>query len=116
MNLIKKLWELRIKNFNSNLQESRQSLARPQYYVLNPVCNNDCKRMSSDTACSKHLLEIKNAVSLADFQNTWNQMNTLHEIKVKNANRLIIGQLNINPLRNKFEILEELINDSANDR
>ena len=106
MNLIKKLRGFRTKNFNSNLQESGQSLARPQYYVLNPVCNNDCKRMS-DTACSKHLSKIKHAVSLADFQNTWNQMNTLHEIKVKNANRLIIDQLNKNSLRNKFEMLEE---------
>ena len=41
--------------------------------------------------------------------NAGNQMNTLHEIRVKNANRLIIGHLNVNSLRNKFEILEELI-------
>ena len=41
--------------------------------------------------------------------NAGNQMNTLHEIRVKNANRLIIGHLNVNFLRNKFEMLEELI-------
>ena len=36
-------------------------------------------------------------------------MNTLHEVRIKNANRLIIGHLNVNSLRNKFEMLEELI-------
>ena len=38
-------------------------------------------------------------------------MNTLHEIRIKNANRLIIGHLNVSPLRNKFQMLEELIKD-----
>ena len=38
-------------------------------------------------------------------------MNTLHEKRIKNANRLIIGHLNVNSLRNKFEMLEELIKD-----
>ena len=37
MNLIKKLRELRRRNFNINWQESGRSLARPQYYVLNCV-------------------------------------------------------------------------------
>ena len=70
-------------------------MARPQYYVLNSVCNNDCKR-SSDTAGPKHLVEIKHASSPADFQDAGNQMNTLHEIRIKKANQLIIGHLNVN--------------------
>ena len=86
MNLIKKLRELRRRKFNKNWQQSGQSLARPQYYVLNSVCNNDCKR-KSDTAGPKHLVEIKHASSPADFQDAGSQMNTLHEMK--NANRLI---------------------------
>ena len=88
MNLIKKLRELRRRKFNKNWQQSGQSLARPQYYVLNSVCNNDCKR-KSDTAGPKHLVEIKHASSPADFQDAGSQMNTLHEIRMKNANRLI---------------------------
>ena len=40
-------------------------------------------------------------------------MNTLHEIRIKNANRLIIGHLNVNSLRNKFKMLEELIKDKT---
>ena len=41
-------------------------------------------------------------------------MNTLHEIRIKTANRLINGHLNVNARRNKFEILEELIKDEIN--
>ena len=62
MNLIKKLRELRRRKFNRNWQQSGQSLARPQYHVLNSVCNNDCKR-KPDTANPKHLVEIKHASS-----------------------------------------------------
>ena len=40
-------------------------------------------------------------------------MNTLHEIRIKNANRLIIGHLNVNSLRSKFQMLEELIKDKT---
>ena len=38
-------------------------------------------------------------------------MNTLHEIRTKNANRLITGHSNVHSLRNKFQMLEELIKD-----
>ena len=65
-----------------------------------------------DTAGLKHLLEIKRGSSSADFQDIGNQMNTLHEIGIQNANRLIIGHLNINSLQNKFEMLEEIIKDT----
>ena len=54
---------------------------------------------------------MKHASSSADFQDKGNQMNTLHKIRIKNANRLIIGHLNVNSLRNKFQMLEELIKD-----
>ena len=101
MDLIKKFQELRRKSFNRNWQ----SLARSQCYVLNCVCNNDCKR-KSHTAGPKHLLEIKHASSSADFQDIGNQMNTFLDITTKNADQLIICHLNINYLRNKFEMLE----------
>ena len=64
-----------------------------------------------DRAGPKHLLGIKHASSPVDFQDEGNQMSTLHEISIKKANRLIIGHLNINSLRNKFEMLKELIKD-----
>ena len=110
MNVIKKYWELRKKNFNRCWQQSGQSLTRPQHYVSNCVRNDYCKR-HWDTAGPKYLLEIKHASSSADFQYTGNQMNNLHEIRIKGANWLIIGLLNINSLQNKFEMLKELIKD-----
>ena len=63
------------------------------------------------TAVPKHLVEIKHAISLADFLDAGNQMSTLNEIRIKNANRLIIDHLNVNSLRNNSEMLEELIKD-----
>ena len=88
---------MRRRKFNRNWQQSGQSLARP--------------KRKSDTAGSKHLLEIKHASSSADFQDAGNQMNNPHEITIKNANWLIIAHLNANSFRNKFEIIEELIKD-----
>ena len=64
-----------------------------------------------DTAGLKHPLERKRDNRSADFQDTGNQMNNLHKIRMKNACQLIIGHLNMNSLRNKFEILEEIIKD-----
>ena len=84
-------------------------LVRPRYCVLKCVCNNDCKR-KSDTAGPKHLLKIKHAIISADFQDRANQMKTLHEMRIKNASRLI-GHLNISSFWNKFEMLEETIKD-----
>ena len=40
-------------------------------------------------------------------------MNALHEIRIQNVNRLIIGDLIVNTLRNKFEILEEIIKNKT---
>ena len=73
------------------------NLVRRRYCVLKCVCNNDCKR-KLDTAGPKHLSKTKHAIISADFQDRVNQMNTLHEMRIKNANRLIIGHLNISSL------------------
>ena len=54
---------------------------------------------------------MEHANSSTDSQDTGNQMNELDEIIIQNVNQLIIGLLNINFLRNKFEILEEVFKD-----
>ena len=36
----------------------------------------------------------------------------LNDLKIKNVNRIVIGLLNINSLRNKFEALKEIINEN----
>ena len=61
------------------------------------------------TAGPEHLLEIKHTSSSADSQDTGNRMNSFLDITTKNANQLIIGHLNIDSLRNKFEMLVDLI-------
>ena len=38
--------------------------------------------------------------------------NDLHEIRLKNPNRLTFSHININSLRNKFEILQEVIGNN----
>ena len=40
------------------------------------------------------------------------QDNVLHNVRVKNPNRIIIGQLNINSLRNKIEMLQEVVKNN----
>ena len=39
--------------------------------------------------------------------------NDLHEIRLKNPNRLIFTYININSLRNKFEMLQEVIGNNV---
>ena len=39
-------------------------------------------------------------------------LHILKTLKIKNLNRLVIGQLNINSLRNKFESLKLLLRDN----
>ena len=75
MNLIKKLQQEKTEKTLIEIDNklTTNSLTRPQYDVSNCVCNNDCKR-KSDTACPKHILEIKHGSSLDDFHNTENQM------------------------------------------
>ena len=41
-----------------------------------------------------------------------NNFNDLHEIRLKNPNRLIFAHININSLRNKFEMLQEVIGNN----
>ena len=40
---------------------------------------------------------------------TPNSLSKIKEIQIRNANKVIIGNLNINPIRNKFEQLKETI-------
>ena len=41
-----------------------------------------------------------------------NNFNDLHEIRLKNPNRLIFAHNNINSLRNKFEMVQEVIGNN----
>ena len=41
-----------------------------------------------------------------------NNLSILGHVRLNNADRLIIGHLNINSLRNKFEMLREIVQDN----
>ena len=47
--------------------------------------------------------------NLSEPQSTNDQINLLKEIRISNFNRLIIGQLNINSLRKKFDFLRSIV-------
>ena len=65
---------------------------------------NECMKR-----CNNVIMIVKGSWIQADFWDIGNQMNVLLKIRIKNANRLIISHLNINLLRNKCEMLEEII-------
>ena len=56
---------------------------------------NECMKR-----CNNVIMIVKGSWIQADFWDIGNQMNVLLKIRIKNANRLIIGHLNIN-LRNE---------------
>ena len=56
-----------------------------------------------------------NSISSSDYPNR--QLNgvsffSLHELRKSNIFRVIIGHLNMNSVRNKFELLKEIIKDN----
>ena len=50
--------------------------------------------------------------TLVDNEHSLPTSNNLKGIRVKNLNRLIIGHLNINSIRNKFELLRDQVQDN----
>ena len=42
-----------------------------------------------------------------------NENNVLKNLRLKNSNKVIIGHININSLRNKFELLTEMVRDKV---
>ena len=42
-----------------------------------------------------------------------NEDNVLKNLRLKNSNKVIIGHININSLRNKFELLTEMVQDKV---
>ena len=75
-----------------------------------------CKEIGFANACSSlNLLESTYLdspinVNVEENNNENNEpFNTLRNIRLSSINQLIIGQLNINSLRNKFEALEYIV-------
>ena len=54
---------------------------------------------------------MHNSSQSAKSKESSNDLSAPDRIRLSNADRLIIGHLNINSLRNKFEMLREIIQD-----
>ena len=54
---------------------------------------------------------MHNSSQSAKSKESSNDLSAPDSIRLSNADRLIIGHLNINSLRNKFEMLREIIQD-----
>ena len=58
-------------------------------------------------------MEVENSGRSEKPNNSFtHNFNDLHEIRLKNPNRLIFAHINMNSLRNKFEMLQELIGNN----
>ena len=56
--------------------------------------------------------EVEDSGSSDKLNSFIHNFNNLHEINLKNPNRLIFAHININSLRNKFEMLQEVIGNN----
>ena len=58
-------------------------------------------------------MEVKDSGSSDKPNSFTHNSNDLHEIRLKNPNRLIFAHININSLRKKFEMLQEVIGNNT---
>ena len=80
------------------------------YNACTGIYNNDCNisalEMSSLNYDTPH---HDNLFNISNFENDTDPLQILKKLKISNLNRLVIGHLNINSLRNKFESLKLLL-------
>ena len=95
-------------------QKDMKCILNPNAPVFNPVVENipninDDSR-SEEYSRNSELLSLNSSSNSINLDGRESEepgpFNTLKNIRVSNVNRLIIGQLNINSLRNKFEALK----------
>ena len=58
-------------------------------------------------------ISTKSILHTNTFNETKNENNLLKNLRLKNSNKVIIGHININSLRNKFELLTKMVRDKA---
>ena len=76
------------------------------------ISGNKISEIDKDHEFSSSLSENGNNNSHQAFDDNMEDENVLHIVKNKNPNRLIIEQININSVRNKFEMLKELVKEN----
>ena len=84
--------------------------------VVNDSIINDSVHVITDLPLSENLSNINSPSSSCDLDSVDDQNSTykkLNEIRIRNINKIIIAELNINSIRNKFEQLVEYINKNV---
>ena len=79
----------------------------PTLELVLPNVNTTCMPNRDDVSS---IYENDNNVTGLSSDGIYDPKKLLNDLKIKNVNRIVIGQLNINSLRNKFEALKEIIN------
>ena len=84
--------------------------------VVNDSIINDSVHVITDLPLSENLSNINSPSSSCDLDSVDDQNSTykkLNKIRIRNINKIIIAELNINSIRNKFEQLVEYINKNV---
>ena len=59
-------------------------------------------------------ISTKSILNTNNSNGVYNESNNLlKNVRLKNSNKVIIGHININSLRNKFELLTEMVRDKV---
>ena len=87
----------------------------PHDYFLEAHTHGNIEHTHSQLLNTKNCESISNKSILnTNTSNEGNnENNVLKSLKLKNSNKVIIGHININSLRNKFELLTEMVRDKV---
>ena len=102
-------------NINYNLTNRNSVTEDIPYHSLGDVNNNNLTNRNSVTEDIPYdsLGDVNdNMIRMVCTQNLEEPLSIFKELRLKNPNRIIIGHLNINSIRNKFEELKLLVKDS----
>ena len=102
-------------NINYNLTNRNSVTEDIPYDSLGDVNNNNLTNRNSVTEDIPYdsLGDVNdNMIRIVCTQNLEEPLSIFTELRLKNPNRIIIGHLNLNSIRNKFEELKLLVKDS----
>ena len=87
----------------------------PHDYFLEAHTHGNIEHTHSQLLNTKNCESISNkSILITNTSNEANnENNVLKNLRLKNSNKVIIGHININSLRNKFELLTEMVRDKV---
>ena len=87
----------------------------PHNYFLEAHTHGNIEHTHSQLLNTKNCESISNKsiLNTNTSNEANNENNVLKNLRLKNSNKVIIGHININSLRNKFELLTEMVRDKV---